>query len=93
MARESFRFGSRSKKFSRQNEKNLAPFLQDSRATIGAFSARISYCRKRPFVLLRGRLLTKCEDVTIRSIHHQISIEDILPACNGLECLGKGAVA
>ncbi|WP_441007140.1 hypothetical protein [Porphyromonas gingivalis] len=37
-----FGFGSGSKKFSRHNEKNLAPLFGKTRATIGAFLVRIS---------------------------------------------------
>lgn len=42
MARELFRFGSGAEKFTRQSEKNLAPFSQKTRATIGAFLVRVS---------------------------------------------------
>ena len=41
MVRENFRFGSGSKKFSRQNEKILAPVFQDSQTAIRAFDVRI----------------------------------------------------
>nr|WP_230847073.1 hypothetical protein [Porphyromonas gingivalis] len=37
-----FCFGSGSKKFTRENEKNLAPHFQETRAAIGGFSVRIS---------------------------------------------------
>ncbi|ERJ65931.1 hypothetical protein HMPREF1554_01515 [Porphyromonas gingivalis F0569] len=37
MARELFRFGSGSEKFSRHNEKILAPLFPKTRAAIGAF--------------------------------------------------------
>lgn len=41
MVRENFRFGSGSKKFSRHNEKILAPVFQDSQTAIRAFDVRI----------------------------------------------------
>ncbi|WP_455710168.1 hypothetical protein [Porphyromonas gulae] len=41
VVRELFRFGSGNKKFSRQNEKILAPFFPDFGTAIGAFLARI----------------------------------------------------
>nr|WP_232522114.1 hypothetical protein [Porphyromonas gingivalis] len=41
MAREFFCFGSGSKNFTRHNEKNLAPFSQKTRATIGTISVRV----------------------------------------------------
>ncbi|WP_441007139.1 hypothetical protein [Porphyromonas gingivalis] len=45
-----FYFGVGSKKFSRHNEKNLAPLFQGIRATIGAFPVRIflnsSFCKQ-----------------------------------------------
>ena len=42
MARESFHFGSGSKKFSRQNENFLAPLFQRFRTGIGTFPVRIA---------------------------------------------------
>nr|WP_304297250.1 hypothetical protein [Porphyromonas gulae] len=42
MARKLFHFGSGSKNFTRQNEKNLAPLLQETQTEIGAFSVRIA---------------------------------------------------
>ena len=48
--RKLFYFGVGSKKFSRHNEKNLAPLFQGIRATIGAFPVRIflnsSFCKQ-----------------------------------------------
>nr|WP_236710067.1 hypothetical protein [Porphyromonas gingivalis] len=38
MAREVFCFGARSKKFTRQNEKDLTPFFQKRRTTIRALT-------------------------------------------------------
>ena len=50
MAWELFGFGAESKKFSRHNEKNLAPLFQGIRATIGAFPVRVflnsSFCKR-----------------------------------------------
>jgi len=50
MAWELFGFGAESKKFSRHNEKNLAPLFQGIRATIGAFPVRVflnsSFCKQ-----------------------------------------------
>lgn len=50
VAWELFGFGAGSKKFSRHNEKNLAPLFQGIRATIGAFPVRIflnsSFCKQ-----------------------------------------------
>nr|WP_234235078.1 hypothetical protein [Porphyromonas gingivalis] len=40
--RQLFGFGSGSKKFSRHNEKNLAPLFGKTRATIRSFAVRIS---------------------------------------------------
>nr|WP_235315039.1 hypothetical protein [Porphyromonas gulae] len=37
MAREHFRFGAGSKKFTRHSEKNLTPLFPKTRATIAAF--------------------------------------------------------
>lgn len=42
VARDFFCFGSGSKKFTRENEKILAPHFQETRAAIGGFSVRIS---------------------------------------------------
>ncbi|PDP79418.1 hypothetical protein CLI73_03880 [Porphyromonas gingivalis] len=42
VARELFGFGAGAKKFSRHNEKILAPLFRKTRATIGAFLVRIS---------------------------------------------------
>lgn len=42
MGRKLFRSGAGSKKISRQNEKNLVPLFQETRTTVGAFSARSS---------------------------------------------------
>nr|WP_230623873.1 hypothetical protein [Porphyromonas gulae] len=42
VARDFFCFGSRSKKFTHENEKILAPHFQKTRTAIGAFPARIS---------------------------------------------------
>ncbi len=42
VARKLFHFGSGSKNFTRQNEKNLAPLLQETQTEIGAFSVRIA---------------------------------------------------
>nr|WP_230587315.1 hypothetical protein [Porphyromonas gulae] len=42
MAREFFRFGTASKKFSDQNEKILAPLFQETRTAIGGFLVPIS---------------------------------------------------
>nr|WP_256963030.1 hypothetical protein [Porphyromonas gingivalis] len=42
MARDFFCFDSGSKKFTRENEKNLAPHFQETRTAIGGFSVRIS---------------------------------------------------
>ena len=48
--RKLFYFGVGSKKFSRHNEKNLAPLFQGIRATIGAFPVRVflnsSFCKR-----------------------------------------------
>ncbi|ERJ81452.1 hypothetical protein HMPREF1988_02018 [Porphyromonas gingivalis F0185] len=76
MARKLFRFGSRNKKFSRHNEKLLAPVFQKTRATIRAFSARILYPCPRPFSIFSAvfaKLLGTMD--AIYPISSQISIK------------------
>nr|WP_316930760.1 hypothetical protein [Porphyromonas gulae] len=56
-ARKLFCFGARSEKFSRQNEKNLAPFFRKTRTTIGSFLVRVSFITGcRPGYRINGKL-------------------------------------
>ncbi|ATR91690.1 hypothetical protein CS388_05610 [Porphyromonas gingivalis] len=76
VARKLFRCGSRNKKFSRHNEKLLAPVFQKTRATIRAFSARILYPCPRSLSLFSAvfsKLLGTMD--AIYPISSQISIK------------------
>nr|WP_304297368.1 hypothetical protein [Porphyromonas gulae] len=62
MARENFRFGAGKKKFTRHNEKNLAPHFRKIQTASGEFPGRVFHGH------LRSELTKKQEGVANRSI-------------------------